>query len=161
MVSPNICLYLIKKMRKVFVLVGHSNWGKSMTLRALTSGNRYITIKPIGGHHFFIRRMSNDDNAESLLDFTINKLGNKDYLIMTLCPTKLKKRFTLSILRNLRRSHNEIYFFVLKYKHNGLEQILDTEINMLSPFGTLEIYTTVAPAPTRAAAFRKFVEIHS
>jgi len=55
--------------KKAFAVVGHSNWGKSYTLRALTDNTPQYRWWEIKGELFNIKRMSNDDDTEGLLEF--------------------------------------------------------------------------------------------
>jgi len=71
---------------KAFVVVGHSNWGKSRTLRQLTGSKRKAWIQ-IKDFRIFIRRMSNDDIAKDLKEFLEKIDPNfKRIIIITLCP---------------------------------------------------------------------------
>jgi len=70
--------------KKIVFVVGHENWGKSKTLKALTDNNRYVKNYELGGHEWFIRRMSNDDQPDGYYDFM--DVLSKPYLIAAFCP---------------------------------------------------------------------------
>jgi predicted MPP superfamily phosphohydrolase len=154
---------------KAFFLVGHRNWGKSRTLRALTNGSRrwYIVVKAV---RFFIRRRSNDDVRDDFIRF-LNTLDpkQKPYVIVALCPkfdersTNSKKRNTEKMLRQLREKYN-LFFFVLihQWHENGNGRISDGEIQMLRRLGHVELYRANNRRDdadiTRAKKFRKYIE---
>ena len=54
---------------KAFIMVGHSSWGKSKTLNALTSNSYSIRFINICGFNIFIKRMSNDDIFYKLFEY--------------------------------------------------------------------------------------------
>lgn len=94
-------------------LVGHSDWGKSRTLRELTDGvhqKRYVSI---GKSMFYIRRMSNDDLFEDYKDF-MNSLDPavRPNVIAALCPVfDEPQNDTASLLRQLSKKGYELFFF--------------------------------------------------
>src|SRR5688500_7379453 len=111
-----------------FVLVGHKNWGKSRTLKALSDDNAHLQRITIKSYNFFIRRMSNDDVFKTFPNKFTNFVKELDpdllpYLIITLCPSfrdKLPK--TEFVLQNLAKKY-ELFFFVLRYKYNHDKEI--------------------------------------
>src|SRR5688572_190169 len=128
---------------KAFVLVGHKNWGKSRTLKALTDGSAHLQTLTIGEHDFFIRRMSNDDvtnnRPDRFWDF-VKELDpkTKPNLIVTLCPNftqSLPK--TKQVLQHLSRGYR-LFFFVLQHKYVSESTITDEEIERLKKFGTVK-----------------------
>lgn len=147
---------------KAFLVVGHKNWGKSTTLKALTDDSRYPRRWTIDSIDFFIRRMSNDDFPESLRDF-INGLDPEvlPRVIATLCPTfndKPSLPLLLDVLATLKRKY-DVFFFVLQHKgKNPKETIADDEIEKLERYGTVEVFSPEgAEPPTIARAFKRFV----
>src|SRR5713226_1293604 len=147
---------------KAFLVVGHKNWGKSATLKALTGGSRFERTWTIGKIQFFIRRMSNDDIPRSLADF-VNSLDPdiRPRVIATLCPTFNKRRslpLLLEILGTLRRKY-QLFFFVLRHKcKNPKRTIPDDEIDKLERYGTVKIFSPEGAKPKAIArAFKIFV----
>jgi len=147
-----------------FVLVGHKNWGKSRTLKALADGSSHLQTLSIKSHDFFVRRMSNDDVPEKLpnrfTDFVKNLEPNScPYLIVTLCPSfidSLPK--TKVVLQELVKKY-QLFFFVLRYKYGRDKEISDDEIERLKRFGEVKVFSTKnAEAEVRAKAFRAFIE---
>ena len=122
---------------KVFIIVGHSNWGKSETLAKLTSENRRLRHILLFGQNFFVRRMSNDDDAKSLFNFTerVDKIW-ENFLIMTLCPNfgDEMRQDTLKILNNLQKEFDEILFFILRHSFSDARIITQLEIDQLKEF---------------------------
>lgn len=150
-------------MKKAFILVGHSNWGKSRTLKCLTQNNIYRRNIQIGGIEFFIRRMSNADNSESLLRFVKNT--EEPNIIMTLSPNFLGNTKTIDILKELKDSKNyQLFFFVLKYKYDQSQKISQEEIEELKNYSDsnfIEIFNDKnSPDYLRAHEFRRFIEKH-
>ena len=70
-----------------FLVVGHENWGKSKTLRAMTNDNFHKRYKEVAGTIFFIRRMSDDDRSDEYKVF-VNGLDQKynKNIILAFCP---------------------------------------------------------------------------
>jgi len=154
---------------KAFFVVGHSNWGKSKTLRALMKENRKrcIIIKKV---EFFVRSMSNDDVPDSFIKF-LKKLhpNRKPYVIATLCPkfdkrsTNTKKPSTEEMLRSLRKRY-ELFFFVLVHQWHGKGngRIRDDETKKLRKFGDVKLYLTNNNRDnadvTKAREFKRYIE---
>ena len=94
---------------KAFIVVGHRHWGKSSTLKALTNGNVHDDSIEIDGRSFFIRRMSNDDDSEGLVEFAKGLKPKIDLLLMTLCPAFDKpERMTNEVLELLHAQFPEV-----------------------------------------------------
>ena len=147
-------------MSIAIVLVGHSNWGKSKTLKALTNDIVQYRYWDIADRTFFIRRMSNDDFSQDLKEFVENLSPDKqEFVLLTLCPDfdeplkyakanliKLSQKYTLN-------------FFVLQYAYDSDRSVSSTEIGKLKEYGSVEVFTSKnAEAVTRAKALRRFIE---
>jgi hypothetical protein len=139
---------------KAFVVVGHSNWGKSKTLRSLTEE---IYIK---GYKIKIKRMSNNEIPfKEVIDF-LNKLDSKKnpVIIITLCPNFVdKSKGTIKIL-DLLLTKFKLYFWVLKKRYNHTQEVEDGEIDRLRKYGCVEVVTKVDESNIRAKKFRRFIE---
>lgn len=145
---------------KAFVLVGHENWGKSQTLKSLTDGNRYVKRIDIIGRELLIRRMSNDDKPESLVQFVKNLDPQQHtYLILTLCPNfHNPSRNTVNILSELAEKY-ELYFWVLKFKYAANQTVSDDEIRRLEDYGEVEVFASKQPQSVeRAKEFKSFIK---
>jgi hypothetical protein len=144
---------------KAFVVVGHANWGKSMTLKALTNGEwRQIWIS-IKKSDVRIKRMSNDDLPESLIKF-LEKINSENiiYIIIALCPNfHDKSAKTLEILKLLSSKYSP-FFWVMKKKYNSSEEVSDTEIQELKRYGKVTIFQNQSESKVRAEEFKKFIE---
>jgi hypothetical protein len=147
---------------KAFLVVGHKNWGKSTTLKALTGGSRYERKWRIGSAEFFIRRMSNDDDPKDL-NKLVKRLDPDDTprLIATLCPTFNDRHLLpllLDTLATLKRKY-ELFFFVLRHKcQNAKKTIPDDEIEKLERYGIVKIFSPEGAKPQAIARrFRSFV----
>jgi hypothetical protein len=139
---------------KAFFVVGHANWGKSRTLRALTGGlHRNISIGP---RTFFIRRTSNDDDPQTWEE-AINQLdpNTTPYVILTVCPTQE----ALPVLRILRERFT-LYFWVIRHSYHGNRKITPEEEQRLQTVGTIEILDQVTEDGDRAVHLRNFIDAH-
>jgi hypothetical protein len=146
---------------KAFLVVGHEDYGKSETLRALTGGRRYHSWK-IESIVFFIRRMSNDDYPDKFLK-KVSKLDPDEtpHVIAALCPTfRNKKKLPVirAILRALKR-HYKLFFFVLRHKGmNPKETIPKDEIDHLKPYGIVKVFKPEGAKPkVIAKALQRFI----
>ena len=144
--------------RIVFV-VGHSNWGKSETLRALTSGSyrqRRITINSL---ELFIRRSSNDDDPETFIKLmkSIDPV-RWPYVIAALCPNfDVKARKTQLVLELLQSKGYKFFFWVIKHKYGTDTAIASEEIARLRAFGKVEVVTETVEASKRAREFKNYI----
>ncbi|MDH2916567.1 MAG: alpha/beta hydrolase [Gallionella sp.] len=144
---------------KIAFVVGHANWGKSKTLRALTNDNYRVNRIMIGGVDFFIRRMSNDDQAEGYLNF-MNDVhpAIKPNLIAALCPNFHEpEAATFSILTDLRSKGYQLFFWVIKHQFGTADAVTENQINRLSEFGMVEVFSKQVEASARSKAFKQFV----
>lgn len=146
--------------KKAFLVVGHSNWGKSWTLRKLTNDNVRQTRISINEQGFFIRRISNDDNPDSLLKFAQKGIHNKgNNVILTFCPN-FEKKESKEILE-LLNPHFELHFFVIKYQQHPKKDgvVSDTEIKELRKYSDKsEIYSKKDLPKNIADDFQKFIQ---
>jgi hypothetical protein len=143
---------------KAFVVVGHKNWGKSLTLKALTNGDHNERTIKLNGNKFFIRRMSNDDVPLSFLKF-IEKLDplSKSHVILTLCPD-FEIDATIKILDKLNEKYR-LFFWVIENQYGRGRQITDAEIKRLKQYGEVEVFKERdAESNRRAKRFRRFIQ---
>jgi hypothetical protein len=155
--------------KKVFIYVGHSNWGKSMALKLLTGGSSRKKIANISNHIVRVRKMSNDDDGQGLLDW-VKGIPQSFYnrFIIAFCPkypsfdqeSTAEQNVSLDILLELQMT-NELYFFVQKEKFNdSTQQITQDEINWMSNFGIIKILSGQNPDTIRAIEFENFIKTH-
>lgn len=145
---------------KIAFVVGHSNWGKSSTLRALTNNDfraRWHTVSKVD---FYIRRMSNDDQTQGYIDF-MARITPAKYaaLIAALCPrTDDPKNPAEEILKNLKKKGFELFFWVLETEQGqGNGVISKREIAMLRRYGTATIQSGKSTPKQNAGNFSKFI----
>jgi len=134
----------------VFV-VGHRDWGKSTTLKALTGGDGRRKQWKIAGRWFTLKRRSNDDPPkppyESTLQF-LQRPNFDDALIVSLAPDfKNKESETQAILDTLKSKGYVLHFFVIKNQQSklGAPPISDEEMTILQFQGmgmTMDGYDT-------------------
>ena len=145
---------------KIAFVVGHSDWGKSKTLRALTNGNYWIKRTKINGVEFFVRRMSNDDLPDSF----IRKMKSMNpavwpHIIAALCPNfDDAKVSTRSILSDLRGKGYQLFFWVIQCQHGTDEVVSPGELALLRQFGKVEVFADRSEAEVRAKRFASFIK---
>lgn len=150
---------------KAFLVVGHKDWGKSSTLRALTDGSRYPRTWIIKSIMFFIRRMSNDDFPASLIELA-KRLDPEvtPNVIATLCPTFNDKKALPALLEtlNILKRKYKLFFFVLRHKCSNPDlTIPDDETDKLERYGTVDVFQPErAKSEAIARAFQTFIEEH-
>ena len=156
-------------MKKVFIYVGHSNWGKSMALKILTSGSSHKKISNISNQMIRVRKMSNDDDGKGLLEW-VKDIPRTQYdrFIIAFCPKcppidgkpTAEQNISLDILIELQKT-NKLFFFVQKEKYNdSTQQISQDEINLMLNFGIVKILSCQNPNTTRAIEFENFIKTH-
>ena len=144
---------------KVFFVVGHSNWGKSETLRALTNGSHRVRRTTIADLEVFIRRMSNDDLPESFIKrmSTIHP-DHWPYIIAALCPDfDDPEKKTATVLQALKDNGYKLFFWVLQKQYGTDEIITAGELSQLRSYGKVELVTEAAEAGARAKKLRSYV----
>jgi len=147
-----------KTNKKVFLLTGHRNWGKSRTLNDPSFAGKKLHIN-IKNEIIVIIKSSNDDQKEKILD-AIKKHINKPYIIIAFCANFEEGFFTVEILELLKKNGYEIYSFVLKYNYNKPDiEVTADEITNLEKYSKVVIYNEKKKeANIRAAEFKKFIE---
>ena len=143
---------------KAFLVVGHSNWGKSFTLRALSGGTTKKWIR-IRGQRVFIRYMSNDDVPGSF-HRSVRGLdpAKKHYICIAFCP-RVSDAPTAKTIRALR-SRYDIVSFVMAQAYNGEKRLKPHEIGALKWLGDTRVLWERRSAPARARALRALIERH-
>ena len=145
---------------KIAFVVGHANWGKSSTLRALTGGSHHVRRIELKETRFLLRRMSNDDRPESF-DKLMKRLepSSWPYVLAALCPNFHDDKVNLeSIFDSLREKGYKLFFWVIEHQFGTSETVRPTELTSLRRFGRVEVYSARSEARVRAARFRTFVE---
>jgi hypothetical protein len=146
---------------KAFAVVGHKHWGKSKTLAALTDGDTHQKISVIKSKEFFVRRMSNDDRPSSFYD-RLNDLTPDlwPHVILTLCPTFSDKNRRAQLIRALQNFQKKyrIFFFLRTDYYKQTRRISDEEIDALSRFGKIKVFSDSKADPEkRARALKRFI----
>lgn len=155
-------------MKKVFIYVGHSNWGKSSALKIITGNNRNKKTVLISQYNVRVRKMSNDDKATGLYDWVKTfPVQTYDRFIIAFCPnlpaspvSTQKQNIALNVLTELQKTNN-LYFFVQEEKFNyPQKKISPQEINWLKTFGTVHTLSGQNADTVRASEFFKFITLH-
>jgi hypothetical protein len=153
------------KVKKVFLLVGHENFGKSRTLIELTgSNNSKYEYEIVQGLCFWLSRKSNDDLGKNLLDKVKDYIENgAEYMLLAFCPFFSENenddsRYTRQILNTLRKTGYEIYAFILKDSWDGAQHIENDEINILRTYCKKVQEITSRGAEKRAVELKHFIQ---
>jgi len=139
----------------VFLVVGHANWGKSLTISALTGGRRGRV--QLLGDPFFIRRMSNDDPPVSKYRaFILRRDPTVDPLVVApYCP---ETNPASPLLRAWDAGYT-LSFWVLRDDYYGRWRITPAEIARLRRRGPVRIFSgSRIEASARARALRRFID---
>lgn len=144
---------------KVIFVVGHSNWGKSQTLKLLTNGTHRVRRTEIADVEYFIRRMSNDDQPEGFIKrMTTIHPDLWPHILATLCPDfDDPKKATATVLQALRDKGYELFFWVLAQQYGTGARIQSSELARLRSFGKVEVFAETAEANVRAKKFKAYV----
>lgn len=142
-------------------VVGHANWGKSKTLRALTDGNCHQRRIIIGGVQFFIRRMSNDDDPGGFVNLmTTIDPSVEPRVIAAFCPNfDDEEAAAESVLGALRKKGYRLFFWVMQNQYGTGAAMASKDISRLLSFGRVEVVANgqEAEAGARAKEFKHFV----
>jgi hypothetical protein len=112
-------------MRKVFLLTGFQNWGKTWLIKKLFNRQRFFehSVYNYHGHSFCVIPKSNDDlgqlGYESEYHRRIKKLYGKNivpqYIFSAFCPTKEPTNLSDQIISNLYRA-DQVILIPIEYK---------------------------------------------
>ncbi len=140
-------------------VVGHANWGKSRTLRALTDGSSHQRYIQLGGVEFFIRRMSNDDAPAKFYDFIRDvQPADKSDLIVAFCP-EFQEPQTQQCLEGLQEKGYKLFFWVMRHQYGTAKIVTPEEIATLEQYGRVDVFEDGQAEDTaRATALRIFIE---
>ena len=153
-------------MKKVFIYVGHSNWGKSMTLKLLTDGSSHKKVAAISSKLIRVSKMSNDEDGKGLLNW-VKKFPQLKYqnFIIAYCP---KHPITeppteeqlngLDILLELKKT-NSLFFFLQNENYNDpTEKLTQDDIDWFSLFGSVQALLGHVESTTRADKFISYIK---
>lgn len=134
-------------MRKVFLITGFNNWGKTTLLTDIfkVKAFRKGVLHPFTNFPFMVLPKSNDDIGKlgyereyyERLQEIQTATGVPNYIASAFCPTQEKKNYSIDILRNLYAG-DKIEMILLEYKWcdhaklivKEIEQFYSTERNV-------------------------------
>jgi hypothetical protein len=144
-----------------YLLTGQSkDWGKSSTLMALTGGKHQthciVSKKDGSPYEFFIKRPSNTDNPEGLIDFIA--AAHKNIIL----AFSIGEPLAQNLLQALSAGYN-LRCFVLRHRWgNPAQAVTAAEMALLARFavtgGVYDYNLQNSPNTARAAAFRAYME---
>lgn len=147
-------------MRKVFLLTGFSNWGKTTLIKDLFGRSRFAFGKPHSykGKAFCVIPQSNDDLGENGYISAHNKRVSElekhgettDYIFSAFCPTKEPKNDSFRIISSIYQN-DEVYLLLIVHKWCGHAKLMVPEItSYLGAHRNVKIHTisskTVGPS---------------
>ena len=144
-------------VKKVFLLTGHRNWGKSQTLNDpnFAGKNLHIFINNI---KVKIKKSSNGDNPDGVLDF-IEKNKNEPFLIIAFCCNNDPSYRVQDIINKLKNYQYNLYAFVLEHQYPHPQDVIPrSEIQTLRNDAQVYVYSQRgAVSSQRAADFKAYL----
>lgn len=124
-------------MRKIFLITGFNNWGKTRILSDLfdVKAFRRDRLYPLAGQQFMVMPMSNDDlglngykrEYDKRLD-ELRKAGLRpNYIASAFCPTREPQNFSIQILQDLYGT-DKIEMLLIEHKWCNHAKLQLTEI---------------------------------
>lgn len=157
-------------MRKVFLLTGFNNWGKTTLINNLFGKWRFVTHKPhsYAGRDFCVIPQSNDDLGEvgyiNAYSHRIKELkkhwGNPSHIFSAFCPTREKDNNASRIISSIY-SDDQVYLIPIVYKWCGQAKLLVPEIaSHLSVNKNVQIHQLLSKQPdsVKLAELQKVIE---
>ncbi len=154
-------------MRKVFLLTGFNNWGKTRLIKDLFNKERFLKNKLhiYSGKDFFVLPNSNDDVGEITYKYDyhqrVKTLKNNGitpkYVFSAFCPTKEPNNDSSRIIKDLYAS-DQVYIIPIVYKwclHAKLE-IKDIS-NYYSSYSNISIH----PLKSKKIGKPKLIELQN
>jgi len=112
-------------MRKVFLITGFQNWGKTFLIQKMFKRTKYFYDKQYKylGYNFCVQSQSNDDlgkdGFEKIMNQRISALLkngiNPTHICAAFCPTKEDKNLSDEIIQNLF-PNDEVHIIAIEYK---------------------------------------------
>ena len=146
-------------MRKVFLITGFNNWGKTTLLCDLFGKSSFHQKVPqfFANCPFLVMPKSNDDLGRNVYEDAFNKRlkifeeanGKAKYIASAFCPTKEPSNDSIDILHTLFKQ-DQVEILLLEYKWCGHAKLLASEIkSFYAGEGNVTIHT-VASASSAA-----------
>ncbi len=113
-------------MRKVFLLTGFNNWGKSYLIEELFNGRKrfyHDKLYSYSGFKFCVQSQSNDDfgqkGYENIIEKRLNRLAkaklDPSHIFTAFCPTKEPRNDSAAIISKLYSS-DEVNIIAIEHK---------------------------------------------
>ncbi|MEA3588424.1 hypothetical protein J6I75_08670 [Pseudidiomarina sp. 1APP75-27a] len=138
-------------MRKVFLLTGFSNWGKTTLIKDLFGKSRFAIDKPhlYKGKPFCVIPQSNDDLGERGYISAHNKriselqkhVNTTDYIFSAFCPTREPNNDSSRIISSIYQ-YDEVYLLLILHKWCGHAKLMVPDItSYLGAHRNVKIHT--------------------
>lgn len=146
--------------RKVFLLAGFQNWGKTRLIRELFSPRKNFLknyVYPLHGYDFCVMSISNDDlgkeGYEAEYQERMDELNKRQitpkYILSAFCPTKEHGNESADIIRNIY-SKDDIILIPIEYKWcNHAKLQIDELIEYYSVFKNIKLISLSQKDPTK------------
>ena len=161
-------------MRKVFLLTGFNNWGKTWLIQRLfprqnLPRERFYkgSLYDFSGYSFCVMPQSNDDLGkdgyeaayQERMDALAQSGTKPNYIFSAFCPTREPQNMSDDILRNLY-STDQIILIPIEYKWCGHAKLQLNEITQFySSFANLSVQPISQIGPTtKLQALQKIVQ---
>ncbi len=144
---------------KIVFVCGHSNWGKSETLAALTDWEHRKRWTEIDGVDFWVKRMSNDDRPKEYFGI-MGRLdpASEPHVLAAMCPEfESPKADPSELLTRLRDRGYRLYFWVMEHQYGRPYSVTADQIARLKTFGDVDVFSRRVEAEERAAALRAYI----
>ncbi len=124
-------------MKKVFLITGYNNWGKTALIKELFNSHRFYKDRTyqLSGHEFCVQPLSNDDVGRKAYERDVKDrllaLKNKSIypkqLISAFCPTKEAANNSREIIEQLY-CNDEVHLIALEYRWCGHAKLITKEL---------------------------------
>jgi hypothetical protein len=144
---------------KMIFVVGHTDWGKSETLRYLVGDSRHLSRVVWESIPLYVRHMSNDDVPEVFYNF-IEEADPvwKPCVVAPLCPNLPEAEPRLQrTLDSLKSKGYSLYFWVMVHQFNTELTVTPQEIEWLRTHGLITLYSGKAEARERAETLKPYI----
>ena len=152
-------------MRKVFLLTGFNNWGKTRLICDLFGKGRFVKHLPhtYANKDFCVIPQSNDDLGEqgyissykSRVYEAKKSWGNPNYILSAFCPSKEPSNDSLRIISSIYSS-DDVYILPIVYKWCGHAKLMIPDINRyFSAHKNIQVH----PITSKSIGVKKLAEL--
>ena len=162
--------------KRVVFVVGHRNWGKTSTIRALKricqtgEQEQYVMI---GSATFWVRSQSNDDDPikyeKALLERTTRSANS--HIIAAFCPRfngcpsdRMRSSHHVDgFIRRLKQNGCRLFFWAIRHKQNSSASrdiLRECEISEMGKHGQVKVFETKDKQRILAEHLHRYISVH-